>query len=1068
MVTRTNCAGDPTTIVLVFGSTSGSVPSQNIGSDPFFDSSNNGGIDIFFAGFKSDLTAPLQFGTNMGGSSNDYLGSTGVPRGANHLWVNGANVYVGTTVHSSVASTSPALVGGGGFDVVKDDGTNDTHIIFSIEFGSILESDYGDAPATYGTPVHTLNCNELHIGLLDPEAAAVPTVLANGDDLAGIDDEDGVATMPVLMNGGPQVINVTVDNIVNTTGSPANLYGWIDLNSDGQFQVGEAATVVTVANSFSGTKVLNWPSATVSGNVSNHYLRIRITTANLLDNAGTAPVDERSTVSALDGEVEDYRAIDLTCPAVTVVASCQTQAQINSAYSAWLGTATAGGGCNDGILTNNSPGAPPACGGVANVTFTYTSACAPITSTCASSFTVTADNTPPSITCPVNVTVQCANQVPASNPGAVTASDNCPGSTTVSFVSDVISNQTCANRYTVTRTYRATDGCGNSATCSQTITVFDNTAPSITCPSNVTVQCANLVPTPNGPTAGATDNCGGTSTVSFVSDAISNQTCANRFTVTRTYKVMDDCGNSATCNQIITVFDNTPPLTNCPADVTVQCASQVPTANGPIIGATDNCGGNSTISFVVDVITNQTCANRYVVNRTYRATDDCGNSATCNQLITVYDNTGPDIMCPSDVTVQCAELVPSANIEGVTATDNCGGGATISYVGDAISNQTCANRYTVTRTYSAVDVCGNTSTCNQTITVFDNTPPVCVTQNLTISIDQQIGFEVVTAAQIDNGSSDACGSVTLDLNPSTFTCANSGDNVVTLTVTDQCGNTSMCTATVTVLSCYNPCVTIDACVYLQGAAANPNGSDVYSLPMRTTLNNLRVLPGQTYLDPFFGTPHYTPPGEPYCAAPWNYCGTEGDGFDSGGFPGNAGYPATVVDWVLVSLRHDASNTVPLCQAAALLHNDGHLEFVEQFDCCNLNLDSSYYLVIEHRNHLIVMSDGPVPIVPGIGMSTLTYSFCTHQSYIDDPFMFGFVGQKLLPSGAYVMFAGNGDQTSSGNADVNFSTGDLAVWLSQNGTLGAYKLGDYNLNGDTNLNDRVVWERNNTKGTSVPR
>src|SRR5258706_12070940 len=125
------------------------------------------------------------------------------------------------------------------------------------------------------------------------------------------------------------------------------------------------------------------------------------------------------------------------------------------------------------------------------------------------------------------------------------------------------SNQTCANRFTITRTYRATDDCGNSATCNQIITVFDNTAPPITCPQNTTVACSNQVPAPNGPTAGATDNCGGVSTVTFVSDVISGMTCTNRFTVTRTYRATDECGNSATCNQTITVFDNIAPAITC-------------------------------------------------------------------------------------------------------------------------------------------------------------------------------------------------------------------------------------------------------------------------------------------------------------------------------------------------------------------------------------------------------------------------------------------------------------------------------------------------------------------------
>jgi hypothetical protein len=242
--------------------------------------------------------------------------------------------------------------------------------------------------------------------------------------------------------------------------------------------------------------------------------------------------------------------------------------------------------------------------------------------------------------------------------------------------------------------------------------------------------------------------------------------------------------------------------------------------------------------------------------------------------------------------------------------------------------------------------------------------------------------------------------------------------------------------------------------------------------MRTSLNDLQVLPGQTLLDPFFG-PKYTLPGQPYDIAPWNYLGNEGDAYDSFGIPGDAGYPSTVVDWVLVSLRADSAGTGgPVCQAAALLHKGGYIEFVEPFDCCNLDLFASYYVVVEHRNHLIVMSHIPVPVVPGIDSSTITYDFRNQQSYVDDPFMIGIFAQQkeLLPQlpGVFAMYAGNGNQTNTAFSDTDINLDDRTYWEGESGDIGEYRIGDYNLNGDTNFNDRVTWERNNGKFTSVPR
>jgi hypothetical protein len=121
-------------------------------------------------------------------------------------------------------------------------------------------------------------------------------------------------------------------------------------------------------------------------------------------------------------------------------------------------------------------------------------------------------------------------------------------------------------------------------------------------------------------------------------------------------------------------------------------------------------------------------------NIVWTATDGAGNTATAVQSITVVDNQPPVIVAwPSDVTVSCANDVPAADDSRITATDNCPG-TTISHRDDVITNQTCVNRYTVTRTYVATDHAGNTATRSQVITVNDNVPP----QITSLSVSQQI------------------------------------------------------------------------------------------------------------------------------------------------------------------------------------------------------------------------------------------------------------------------------------------------------------------------------------------
>jgi hypothetical protein len=73
-------------------------------------------------------------------------------------------------------------------------------------------------------------------------------------------------------------------------------------------------------------------------------------------------------------------------------------------------------------------------------------------------------------------------------------------------------------------------------------------------------------------------------------------------------------------------------------------------------------------------------------------------------------------------------------------------------------------------------------------------------------------------SDIDNGSSDNCSIVTLSLDVSEFTCADLGANTVSLTVTDQSGNSDSASAIVTVEDATNPtAITQDITVQLDAS-----------------------------------------------------------------------------------------------------------------------------------------------------------------------------------------------------------------------------------------------------------
>ncbi|MCX6220034.1 MAG: hypothetical protein NTZ69_03510, partial [Bacteroidia bacterium] len=101
------------------------------------------------------------------------------------------------------------------------------------------------------------------------------------------------------------------------------------------------------------------------------------------------------------------------------------------------------------------------------------------------------------------------------------------------------------------------------------------------------------------------------------------------------------------------------------------------------------------------------------------------------------------------------------------------------------------------------------STATANVTVVDAIPPVAVAQNVIVQLDAN-GNGSTTAALVNNGSSDACGIKSLALSKTAFTCSDiaTNPNVVTLTVTDNNGNVSTVTATVTVKDNVAPVLTV--------------------------------------------------------------------------------------------------------------------------------------------------------------------------------------------------------------------------------------------------------------------
>ncbi|MBK9985096.1 MAG: hypothetical protein IPP15_22525 [Saprospiraceae bacterium] len=134
-----------------------------------------------------------------------------------------------------------------------------------------------------------------------------------------------------------------------------------------------------------------------------------------------------------------------------------------------------------------------------------------------------------------------------------------------------------------------------------------------------------------------------------------------------------------------------------------------------------------------DVTTSGDCAGEYSVTRTWTATDACGNSSSASQTINVQDVTAP--VLAGRVTLPSTIDCPAAPVFAVaTATDACGSAFTLTSA-DVTTSGDCAGEYSVTRTWTATDACGNSSSASQTINVQDITAPVIATLPAPTTID---------------------------------------------------------------------------------------------------------------------------------------------------------------------------------------------------------------------------------------------------------------------------------------------------------------------------------------------
>lgn len=119
----------------------------------------------------------------------------------------------------------------------------------------------------------------------------------------------------------------------------------------------------------------------------------------------------------------------------------------------------------------------------------------------------------------------------------------------------------------------------------------------------------------------------------------------------------------------------------------------------------------------------------------------------------------------------------------------------------------CSNIGANTVTLTVEDDAGNTASATAQVTIEDDMNPTALTNTLTtISLDAS-GQAILTASDVDNGSSDNCGIASMSVDVTQFDCSHVGTTqTVNFTVTDNSGNSSTITADVAIVDNIAPSV----------------------------------------------------------------------------------------------------------------------------------------------------------------------------------------------------------------------------------------------------------------------
>ncbi|MEO1260023.1 MAG: HYR domain-containing protein [Bacteroidota bacterium] len=427
---------------------------------------------------------------------------------------------------------------------------------------------------------------------------------------------------------------------------------------------------------------------------------------------------------------------------------------------------------------------------------------------CSFTVTVQPDAEKPALACPADIDVamdagKCGATVNWPTPDAT---DNCDGIFAASQTMGDPSGSLFAEGIQ-TIEYTAIDNAGNEESCSFTVTVQpDAEKPALACPANIDVamdagQCGATV---NWPTPDATDNCDGTFAASQITGNPSGSLFAEGAQTIK-YTAIDNAGNEESCTFTVTVQpDAELPVPTCKSNVPVELngsGNYTIQESDVLDSGTDNCGTVNYVGAAPAIVDCTNVGNH--VSVTVTVNDGNGNKGICTATVVVSDSSIPTPACLNPTIQLDANGTYTLSEAEVFngGTDNCGDVTFVSAIPATVDCSYVGNS-PVAITVTGTDEYGNENTCTANVTVEDKMAPsaVCLHPSISLNEDGTVNLTGADVVDFDN-STDNCNDVFfVNTSPAVFNCADVGGSVpVLVTISDDSGNESTCTAQVTLL-----------------------------------------------------------------------------------------------------------------------------------------------------------------------------------------------------------------------------------------------------------------------------